>query len=399
MQPHIRNRLTDVAVLLAVIGLPLAGALWTGQSLSDYTQFPPPLEIPTDYPRFSWSAAIAVMAMLTLLAVSWKVGSTGGGIPSRFGPPRTAPAQSHWVRDDVPAVARHFPPWGWAALTWVFAWWILAWTRLPWFEELQRYTFFPLWLGFIIVVNALTFFRIGSCLITRNPPRWFKLFAVSAVFWWIFEWLNRFVHNWHYLAVEDFGPAGYALHATLCFSTVLPAVAAVQEWLRTHRGWLKATAAGPAWRWIESRVGAVMMISAGAGALVFTGAWPQFFYPALWVAPLAMLLATPILSRTPGVAHEIARGDWCRAASWMTAALVCGFFWELWNWKSLAQWIYTVPGVERWHVFEMPLLGYAGYLPFGLECLLVVEHILGRERMPATGSQLSGLPGADSVQP
>ena len=24
-----------------------------------------------------------------------------------------------------------------------------------------------------------------------------------------------------------------------------------------------------------------------------------------------------------------------------------------------------VPYVERWHVFEMPMLGYAGYLPFG----------------------------------
>jgi hypothetical protein len=60
--------------------------------------------------------------------------------------------------------------------------------------------------------------------------------------------------------------------------------------------------------------------------------------------------------------------------------LICGFFWELWNWKSLAKWIYTVPFVERWHVFEMPLLGYAGYLPFGLECLLVVERIVGHDR-------------------
>ena len=59
--------------------------------------------------------------------------------------------------------------------------------------------------------------------------------------------------------------------------------------------------------------------------------------------------------------------------TWMIAALVCGFFWELWNWHSEAKWIYTVPGVERWHLFEMPALGYAGYLPFGLECLLVVE--------------------------
>jgi hypothetical protein len=52
----------------------------------------------------------------------------------------------------------------------------------------------------------------------------------------------------------------------------------------------------------------------------------------------------------------------------------------LWNWHSLAKWVYTVPGVERWHIFEMPLLGYAGYLPFGLECLIVTEAVMGEDR-------------------
>jgi hypothetical protein len=29
--------------------------------------------------------------------------------------------------------------------------------------------------------------------------------------------------------------------------------------------------------------------------------------------------------------------------------------------------------VQRFHLFEMPLLGYAGYLPFGIECALVMD--------------------------
>jgi hypothetical protein len=61
------------------------------------------------------------------------------------------------------------------------------------------------------------------------------------------------------------------------------------------------------------------------------------------------------------------------------AALICGFFWELWNFKSLAHWEYAVPFVQRFHVFEMPLLGYAGYLPFGLECLVVADACLARK--------------------
>jgi hypothetical protein len=33
--------------------------------------------------------------------------------------------------------------------------------------------------------------------------------------------------------------------------------------------------------------------------------------------------------------------------------------------------------VDKFHVFEMPILGYAGYLPFGIECVAVVGLIDG----------------------
>jgi len=60
------------------------------------------------------------------------------------------------------------------------------------------------------------------------------------------------------------------------------------------------------------------------------------------------------------------------------AALICGLFWELWNWKSLAHWEYAIPFVHRFQLFEMPLLGYAGYIPFGLECVAVADLCLLR---------------------
>lgn len=55
--------------------------------------------------------------------------------------------------------------------------------------------------------------------------------------------------------------------------------------------------------------------------------------------------------------------------------LVCGFFWELWNWRSVPYWVYDTPGWDFWHVFEMPLFGYLGYLPFGLE-LYPLAHLV-----------------------
>lgn len=349
------------AILCLVIALPLAGAALAGRDLGAVFRFPPRLEIPSDYVRFSWVAAAAVIVVVAALAFAWG--------------PHLKAAVADETSASTPA---RFPAWGWAAVGWTLVWWALAWTRLPWFEPLQRLTFFPLWLGFIVTVNALTQRRTGTCLMRRAPRRWLALFATSAAFWWLFEWLNRFVRNWHYLDVEDFGAFEYALHATVCFSTVLPAVAAVAEWLSADPRWRRRVQSGPVWRGIETRAAAKALWVFGAAALMLTGAFPQWFYPALWVAPLALLLGEPVLAGRHGVGHEMARGDWTRAATWMSAALICGFFWELWNWHSAAKWIYTVPGVQRWHVFEMPLLGYAGYLPFGLECLLVVERILGR---------------------
>jgi hypothetical protein len=35
--------------------------------------------------------------------------------------------------------------------------------------------------------------------------------------------------------------------------------------------------------------------------------------------------------------------------------------------------------VDRYHLFAMPLLGYGGYLPFGLECLVVGCMVVGPE--------------------
>lgn len=348
-----------------ILGLPLLGAIVASRVTENLFRFPPPLEIPRDYVRFSWATVSAVVVVLGATFLPWCLRRTE----------LSAAAAAH---EAGATHAHRLPRWGALALVWIVVWWTLAWTRWAWFEPWQRYTFFPLWLGFVIAVNALTHTRTGSCLMLRAPARWLALFGASAACWWAFEWLNRFVRNWHYLNVEDFGPLAYALHATLCFSTVVPAVAAVAEWLHTHPRWRRWIAVGPRWRWLGRPHAVPMLACAGAIALLGAGALPEWFYPALWVGPLALLLAMREPAGGTRLTNEIAAGDWRRAATWMIAALICGFFWELWNWRSLAKWIYTVPGVERWHLFEMPALGYAGYLPFGLECLLVAEWVIGR---------------------
>lgn len=35
---------------------------------------------------------------------------------------------------------------------------------------------------------------------------------------------------------------------------------------------------------------------------------------------------------------------------------------------NASYWVYSIPFVDKFHIFEMPLLGFLGYLPFGVYC-------------------------------
>jgi len=89
-----------------------------------------------------------------------------------------------------------------------------------------------------------------------------------------------------------------------------------------------------------------------------------------------LLISLAALRGEPHTLSGIASGDWRTAASSVLAALLCGIFWETWNFGSYAKWVYDIPYVDVLHVFEMPLLGYAGYLPFGLTCAAIGDLLL-----------------------
>jgi hypothetical protein len=153
---------------------------------------------------------------------------------------------------------------------------------------------------------------------------------------------------------------------------VLPAVASTWEWLKTFP---RFAALGEGMPKLQVSVPAMVSILVGLFALAGIGVWPQALFGLLWLAPLPVLLGLQKLLLGETLLAPLAQGDWRPLLQPAAAALVCGFFWELWNWGSLAQWHYAVPYVQRFHLFEMPLLGYAGYLPFGVECALAVDLV------------------------
>ena len=82
-----------------------------------------------------------------------------------------------------------------------------------------------------------------------------------------------------------------------------------------------------------------------------------------------------VLLKERSILDDLASGDWSLVFRFGIAALVCGLCWETWNYWSLAKWIYAVPYVHRFQIWEMPLLGFGGYLPFGMECAAVAAWL------------------------
>jgi hypothetical protein len=89
--------------------------------------------------------------------------------------------------------------------------------------------FFPLWLGYALLVDALVLRQRGTSILTRSPKDFALLFVYSAPAWWLFEAFNLRTHNWHYLGGERFSPLAYFFLTSLSFSTVMRDGCAVSQ--------------------------------------------------------------------------------------------------------------------------------------------------------------------------
>jgi hypothetical protein len=258
---------------------------------------------------------------------------------------------------------RHFLriPHGLAGLLLIAVFWPLNWL-LPGLRT--AYLFFPLWLGYILTVDALVLARTGTSLFARSPRDFILLFIVSAPAWWIFEFINDRTQNWEYVGRGNFSALEYFVLCSVSFSTVMPAVFETAELVRTFP-WIERFASRRPFG--RSRWTPITLFVCGLGMMLLLWTWPRQFYPFVWLS-LAFVLE-PInlwLGRTH-LLEDLRQGDWRTLISLSVGALICGFFWELWNHYSYPKWIYHTPGAQFLHIFEMPLLGYGGYLPFAWE--------------------------------
>lgn len=260
---------------------------------------------------------------------------------------------------------------GWLGFGLVIVFWTLNWSLTG---LRSHWCFFPLWTGYCLVIDALVFARKGTSLMTRNVVAYIALFFISIPGWWLFELVNWRTQNWHYEGSEWFTTFQYVALTSLGFSTVMPAVFGTAELVSTFD---RIKRIRPCLPTVPARATLLTFFAVGWIMLALLLIWPVFFFPFAWLSVYFIIEPVNVWLSNRSLVQYTSKGDWRPVIALWLGCLVCGFFWELWNFNSYPKWIYHIPFVDYWRIFEMPLLGYGGYLPFSLELYALYHLIAG----------------------
>ncbi len=232
------------------------------------------------------------------------------------------------------------------------------------------------WTGYILLVDGIISKKRGSSWLTSDRREFLFLAVLSVPLWAVFEGYNLLINNWHYINLPENVIARYFGYAW-AFATISPAIFETAELvgvLRSRRSPIvdrrSPTVDGGRLRMDNG------LITAGAAMLLWPFVWPSPYLAApVWLGFIFLL--DPINHRlgAESLIGDVRGGRWDRLINLSASGFICGGLWEFWNYWARAKWIYDVPIMQDWKIFEMPLPGYFGFPPFALECFTMYVFV------------------------
>jgi hypothetical protein len=272
------------------------------------------------------------------------------------------------------------PVYAWAAFGALVAGWTLM------FRGVYPVTvyFTPIaWTCYILLVDGAALAVSGRSRLRENPREFALLALLSIPLWLIFEAYNLRLRNWTYVGVpSDIALAllGYAWS----FATITPAMLQTADLVESF-GWfaparpLQFSAAAKRGMMVfgATCLAVPLLLPSNIAAYVFALVWIGFVF-----------LLDPLNHRLglPSLVGDFSAGRRSRFWCLLVAGWTCGWLWEFWNYWAAAKWHYTFPMFRNLKIFEMPLPGYLGFLPFALECFAM--YVTARWLLQKAGVRL-----------
>ena len=363
----LKVRLSFIVMIALLACLPLVG------SYIHWGALPPGFDLLADErtvrPQTSW----LVFVILTLVAIPiWSFvckpqwfGFKGRELMEKL----AKPANSVNTRGMSKV---NLPWWFYVGLVIFAVCWIVMWGQYEALGAIRYFMFVPLWWGFTLFLDGIVYYRRqGVSFISTRPWLLLGCGVFSMFGWYYFEYLNFFVlQNWFYPYL-DLLPAPFTyLWSFITFSTVWPSLFVWYQLLDTYPAIGNRytngpqTAIGKRGCWLWMLIGAVMT--------VITPIWPDQLFWLIWVGPLLIIASGLALLKVWTPFTDMQQGDWSKVMTIALATLCNSVCWEMWNYWSAPNnpnfWHYNLPYVHEFLVFEMPVLGFSGYLFFGPVC-------------------------------
>ena len=247
---------------------------------------------------------------------------------------------------------------------------IIILAQINFFLKIQPFAnwYFPLiWFAYILTIDALVFRIKNNSLILNRFKTFLGMAIISSLFWWLFEFTNISIKNWSYSGLEGISLSSNTslnLFGLIAFATVLPALFETTELIRAI-GLFEDKKLKESHK--ISKAFLITMISLGILCFVFPTFLPEFTFPLVWLSFFFLLDPINYLNKQPSIIKHLKDKKLAIPLSLLLAGIILGFLWEFWNYWAIPKWTYSIPFLNYFKIFEMPLLGYLGYFPFSFE--------------------------------
>ena len=234
------------------------------------------------------------------------------------------------------------------------------------------------WTGYILWIDGAIYSLRGRSLLRNHPAEFAWLALCSIPLWLIFEAYNLRLENWIYIGLPNnvwLRQFGYAWS----FATIWPGIFETAILFRALNWNLPESAAEtPTAKPIHRALGITLLLVGLLMVTIPVIVPPQigaYLFGLVWLGFIFLLEPINRWTGRASLWSDLSRGDSSRLRALLWAGMVCGVFWEFWNWFAAAKWFYIVPILPEWKIFAMPLPGYLGFPAFAVECFVLFALI------------------------
>jgi hypothetical protein len=249
----------------------------------------------------------------------------------------------------------------------------------------------PLFWGLTLMLDGWTYARAGGRSILADSPKSLIGIGVSAILGWLlFEYLNNFVdESWYYPKGNEMPEDEFVIYAVLGSSGLIPPAIEFYALLRTFKGLSVKYSQGPKITLPSWTLWGFLVFA--LATLFFAPYLPNYLFAGLWYAPLILIVVVLTWCGFWTPFTPIKNGDYSYVVLLGLSYLFLGFCLECFNYLSASHvwgepnscgdvnrvidvtynasyWVYSIPFLSKFHIFEMPALGFLGYIPFGIYC-------------------------------